>query len=86
TKTAIGYTGMGYLDDEVKAVAVAPMGGGDAAKPTNATVQDGSYAISRALYCYTNGEPTGGLKGYMDFIKSDEGQELAKEVGYVPVN
>ncbi|MFO7945734.1 MAG: phosphate ABC transporter substrate-binding protein [Armatimonadota bacterium] len=86
TKTAIGYIGMGYLDDEVKAVAVAPMGGGDAAKPSNATVQDGSYAISRALYCYTDGEPTGQLKGYMEFIKSDEGQALAKEVGYVPIN
>ncbi|MBN1458841.1 MAG: PstS family phosphate ABC transporter substrate-binding protein [Armatimonadetes bacterium] len=84
TKGAVGYVGLGYLDKQVKAVGVSD--GGKATAPSIATVRDGSYPISRKLFCYTNGQPSGTLKTYIDWIKGAEGQAIAKEVGFVPVS
>ena len=85
TKSAIGYVGLGYLNESVKMVPVVPAGGKSAVAPTVESVTAGTYPISRALYCYTNGEPTGELKGYMDWIKGPEGQRIVEELGFVPV-
>ncbi len=82
---AIGYVGLGYLDDSVKAIAVIPMGGGDAVEPSAESVQDGSYPISRALYMYTDGEPSGAIAAYLEWGLGDEGQALVEQIGFVPV-
>lgn len=86
TPGAIGYIGLGYVDDTVKAVPVAPEDGADAVAPSEATVADGSYPISRSLYMYTNGEPTGIIKAFLDWGMSADGQKLVAEEGFVPVN
>ncbi len=85
TKTAIGYVGLGYVDDTVKVLSVTPLGGGKPVTATVANVMDGSYPISRALYCYTNGDPGGVVKEYLDWIKGPEGQDIVEELGFVPV-
>ena len=85
TKSAIGYVGLGYLDESVKALPVVPEGGGEPVAPTVANVKAGTYPISRALYCYTDGEPSGALKGYVDWITGPEGQAIVEELGFVPV-
>ena len=41
--------------------------------------------MSRALYCYTNGEPRGATKAYLDWIEGPEGQAIVEELGFVPV-
>lgn len=85
TKGAIGYVGLGYVNDTVKVLKVISVGGKDAIAPSEETVLSKKYPISRALYCYTNGEPAGDLKTYLDFMLSDEGQALVKELGFIPV-
>jgi len=85
TKGAIGYVGLGYLSPKVKALKVIPVGGGEAVAPSAASVLDGSYPIARKLYCYTNGEPRGAVKAYLDWIKGPEGQAIVRELGFVPV-
>jgi phosphate transport system substrate-binding protein len=85
TESGIGYIGLGYMDDSVKSVAVIPMGGGDAVEATSANVQDGSFPVARALYMYTNGEPTGIVADFLDWGMSDEAQQLVEEEGFVPV-
>ncbi|MGC9318475.1 MAG: phosphate ABC transporter substrate-binding protein [Armatimonadota bacterium] len=85
TESAIGYIGLGYIDSSVKAVPVVPMGGGAAVKPTSQNVQEGSYPISRKLYMYTDGQPTGAVKDYLDWGMTEEAQKLVEEAGYVPV-
>lgn len=85
TKTAIGYVGLGYVDDTVKVLNVIPIGGKTAVAATPESVLSGQYPISRALNCFTNGEPTGAVKEYLDYILSDRGQALVTEVGFVPV-
>ena len=50
-----------------------------------ATVLDGTYALSRGLYMYSNGEPSGAMKAYLDWILSPAGQAIVKEQGFVPL-
>ena len=77
TPAAIGYIGLGYLDSSVKAL---PIEGVDVSVET---VLSGKYPISRPLFMYTNGKPTGAVKEYIDFVKSSEGQSLVEELGFV---
>jgi phosphate transport system substrate-binding protein len=35
------------------------------------------------LYMYTNGEPEGAVKNYLDFLKSDDGQKYVAREGFV---
>ena len=53
--------------------------------PSEATVQAGTYAIARPLYLYTNGEPDGLVKDFINFCLGPEGQKIVRETGYVPV-
>ncbi len=85
TKSGIGYVGLGYLDESVKVLPVIPLDGGEAVAPTVENVASGDYSVSRALYCYTNGEPRGATKAYLDWIEGPEGQAIVEELGFVPV-
>ena len=53
--------------------------------PSVETASDRSYPIARPLFMYTNGEPEGEIKAYLDWILSDEGQCIISEKGYAPV-
>lgn len=85
-KTAIGYVGLAYLKDSVKALKVIGIKGGAGEAATAANVVSGKYPIARELYLYTNGEPTGMLAEYITWIKSPAGQALVTEVGFVPLS
>jgi len=76
---AIGYIGIGYLNKNVKAVTV----NGIVANDANAL--KGTYPIARPLYYYTDGEPKGAAAGYLNFVKSPEGQKIVKKEGFVPL-
>lgn len=80
---AIGYDGLGYVTEEVKVLALS-QGGADYILPSEATVKDGSYPIARQLYMYTNGEPQGAVKDYIDWILSAEAQQYVLELGFIP--
>jgi len=83
TPGAIGYVGLGYLDETVGAVALGPDGA--AVEPSVANVLAGTYPVARDLNMFTNGEPTGLAADYLAFVMSDEGQQLAADEGFVPV-
>ena len=82
---AIGYDGLGYVPKDLKKIAIAKKAGEPYVLPSIATVNDKSYAIARDLYMYTNGEPTGIVKKYLDWIISDEAQKIVADLGFVPV-
>ena len=82
TPCAIGYSGLAYATDHVKLVCVASDASVDCVSPSVATASDGSYPIARPLFMYTNGEPTGFVGEYLNWIKSDEGQCIILEKGY----
>ena len=81
---AIGYDGLGYVTSDQKVIAVAADASGEFRLPTIDKVNDGSYPISRALFMYTAGEPTGGVRSYLDWILS-AGQQQVAELGFVPL-
>ncbi len=82
---AIGYDGLGYVPDDLKVLAITKEEGGAYVLPSIETVNDKSYPIARDLYMYTDGEPTGITKEYLDWILSAEAQEIVVELGFVPV-
>lgn len=82
---AIGYYGMGYIGSDHKAVALAPDASSEAVSPTVENVISGKYPISRPLFVYTNGEPQGEVKGFLDFALSPEGQAIVETVDFVPI-
>ena len=81
---AIGYDGLGYVPDDLKMVAIAKEAGGAYVLPSIETVNDKSYAVARDLYMYTNGEPTGVIKEYLEWILSPEAQQIVADLGFVP--
>jgi len=85
-KWSIGYVGLGYAveaGDKVKTLAVSD--GGEFIIPSETTVKSGEYSISRPLYLYTNGEPTGKIKQFVDYCLSPEGQKIVRATGYITV-
>ena len=84
TPCAIGYSGLAYATDHVKLACISKDGSDNCVMPSVQAAADGSYPIARPLYMYTNGEPTGEIKNYLDFIMSDEGQCIILAKGLRP--
>lgn len=82
---AIGYYGMGYISNKQKSVGVAKDTKSEYEEPTIKNVLDGKYPISRPLFFYTNSEPTGIVKKFVDFVLSKEGQEIVLKTDFVPL-
>lgn len=82
---AIGYYGMGYISNKQKAISIAKDPNSEFVSPTIENVISGKYPISRPLLLYTNGQPVGLVKKFVDFALSKEGQEIVKKTDFVPV-
>ena len=82
---SIGYGGAAY-GAGAKHIKVSKKKGGEAIEPTEETVLGGTYPIWRYLYVYLNPAlDKGEIAAYLNWIRSDEGQKLVKEVGYYPL-
>ncbi|HEY3267710.1 MAG TPA: phosphate ABC transporter substrate-binding protein [Armatimonadota bacterium] len=85
-KGAIGYVGLGYVKGaKIKDLAVSKTDAGPFVKPTVDTVLGGTYPIARPLYFYTDGQPAGDVKKYVDFVLSPAGQAVVTSMDFVPV-
>jgi phosphate transport system substrate-binding protein len=82
-KNGIGYGGAAYAKGvkEVKLVGKD----GQAYAPSAENVASGKYPLSRDLFVYTRGKPTGEAKEFIDYCLSAEGQGIVTQVGYFPV-
>jgi phosphate transport system substrate-binding protein len=82
--SAIGYFGVGYVKENQNiALEVASSEGGEYITPLiKENVDSGKYPISRPLFFYTNGVPkTDGL-AYLEWVLSEEGQQVISEAGF----
>lgn len=82
---AIGYLGLGYVTKEHKAVAVKKTAADAGVPPSVETAQNKTYPISRPLHIYTAGELEGASKEFIDFTSSPEGQEIVRQMDFVPL-
>ncbi|MBN1983455.1 MAG: PstS family phosphate ABC transporter substrate-binding protein [Chitinivibrionales bacterium] len=85
TKTAIGYSGMGYATDAIKIVRVAVKAGTTAYPATVENTKNKNYPLARSLHLYTLGDSNGAVKTFIDWILSDAGQAILQENGYVSI-
>lgn len=88
-KFGIGYSGIGYMTADVRAVPLAVSTDSDmvAAEPKNAYT--GAYPLARFLYLYVNYKPGQDLDPlraeFLKYIFSKQGQEIVVQDGYYPV-
>ncbi|AID01332.1 PstS family phosphate ABC transporter substrate-binding protein [Staphylococcus xylosus] len=86
-ENGVGYFGYNFYEqnkDKLKEVKVKD-DEGKTTEPTKKTIQDGSYALSRPLYIYTNEKKLKDNKGFQDFMKfvlEDKGKS-AEDAGFV---
>lgn len=85
-KGAVGYVGLGYVQEavgKVKAIKIRTQEEGGSIAPSEQSVIDGSYPVSRPLFLYTDGEPKGTTKEFVDYALSASGQSIVRAAGYV---
>jgi phosphate transport system substrate-binding protein len=82
---AIFYSGLGYINNTVKALGIKKTANDVAVQPSVETALNHTYPISRPLFYYTNGAPTGVIKAYIDYCLSTEGQQEVLTAGFVPL-
>ncbi len=92
-KAAIGYVGIGYVVNEegniisdINVLNLASDANTTGVSPLESeNVKSGKYPLSRPLFQYTNGIPTGKILEFVQFELSDEGQKLIEKEGYYPI-
>ncbi len=79
TPGAIGYAGLGFVDDTVKALKINNI------YPDVQTVSQGIYPISRPLFMFTNGYPKLGtiLYQFITLPFKKDGQEIIESIGFI---
>lgn len=78
--SAVGYISLGFVDKTVKALII------DGVTPTEKTVADKTYPLSRVLHFFTKGAPKGLAKLYIDYVLSADIQEkVVRDAGFLPI-
>jgi len=87
---AIGYSGMGFLKEGVRAVPLAVKAGEPFVPPTPENVYSGKYPLTRFLYVYINkapGQPLPTLENeFVHLMLSAQGQSRVVQEGFIPLN
>src|SRR5947207_15350626 len=78
--SGVGYVGMAYTKaGGIKVVSI------DGVVPSTKSVQDHSYSYWRPTFYYTNGEPSGLAKQFLDYTIGSAGQNVVAQVRFVPI-
>jgi phosphate transport system substrate-binding protein len=84
-KNGIGYGGAAY-GAGAKHLGIKKDDSSPALEPTEENVLAGKYPIWRHLFIYVNPAlDKGEIAAYLNWIRSDEGQKVVKDVGYFPL-
>jgi phosphate transport system substrate-binding protein len=76
----VGYVGMAYT--KAGGIKVVPI---DGTVPSQQSVLSKTYPYARPTFYYTNGEPSGLTKEFVDFTIGPTGQKIVAQVGFVPI-
>ncbi len=77
---AVGYISLGFVTDEVRAVAI------DGVAPSELAVVAGTYRVQRVLHFFTKGEPSSLAKAYIDYVLSPAVQDtIVRDAGFIPI-
>jgi phosphate transport system substrate-binding protein len=79
-KNAIGYIGVGYINDSVRVLSV------NGIKGSEETTLSGLFPISRPLYMFTNKWPEEEISLFINYVvHPQKGQRLVRKAKYVPL-
>jgi phosphate transport system substrate-binding protein len=99
-KSGIGYVGLGYIKG-IKGIKVLSVGKREDSKPIkyfSPTIfierlkpgqeepSPADYPLTRPLFQYVNGVPTGAVKDFINFELSEKGQEIVEKVGFLKLS
>ncbi len=88
-KFAIGYSGLGYKTNGVRAVPLSMFFGGKCYDTSIESVLAGKYPLARYLYIYVNKKPGEALDApraeFIKYIVSRDGQTQTEKGGYYPI-
>jgi phosphate transport system substrate-binding protein len=76
----VGYVGLAYM--KAAGIKVVPI---DGQMPSQKAVIDKTWPYARPTFYYTNGEPAGVARQFVEFTLSPTGQKIVDRVGFVPV-
>ena len=76
---AIGYLSLGLVNDQVKALKISGI------EPDVTNIESGKYALVRPFLFVLDGESTGEVKAFLEFVLSPTAQKLLAKEGLVPV-
>lgn len=86
TRGAMSQLSASWVDGEsVRALGIRTPDG-EVVRPTEAAIAAGEYPLGRSLWLLTDGPPSGDAKVLIDYVKSETGQELVREHGYLPLD
>jgi phosphate transport system substrate-binding protein len=77
----IGYVGLAYM--KAGGIKVLPI---DGQMPTQQAVRNKTWPYARPTFYYTNGEPSGVAKEFVDFTIGPTGQKIVDRVGFVGIH
>jgi phosphate transport system substrate-binding protein len=84
-KGGVGYGGAAY-GHGAKALKIKKTADSPAIEATEENVVSGKYPIWRYLYNYLDAaKDKGEIASYLNWIRSEEGQKIVKDVGYYPL-
>ena len=76
----VGYVGLAYMKASgIKVLTI------DGQMPSQAAVINKTWPYARPTFYYTNGEPQGLAKQFVDFTVGPAGQGIVNRVGFVPI-
>jgi phosphate transport system substrate-binding protein len=73
----IAYISLGYVDESVSPVQI------DGVIPSVESVKAGDYPITRILWMFTNGMPSSIEEAFIEFVLSEEGQQVVQDQGFI---
>jgi len=76
----VGYVGLAY--DKAPGIKAMPI---DGVMSSVQSVQGKTYPYARPTFYYTNGEPSGLAKKFLDFTIGPAGQKIVAQTGFVPI-
>lgn len=90
TPNAIGYSGIGYKNETVRALPLARRVGEPFAEATEENVRNGRYPLARYLYIYINKPPQQRLtplqREFLRLVLSPRGQWWVVNDGFIPLD
>lgn len=69
----------------VRFLSIKPSGSGEAIEPTGDAIRAKRYKLTRPLYFYFAGTPTGDVGRFAEWVLTSEGQLVVESEGYYPL-